>query len=455
VNAGNSLVAALMLLSSAAVAADADPYTRALAAGYKAQFVCSGVFSAGRTPEAIDRYELAGTQENVAPLLAGLEARIDETAKTVSVTFDPALPPRIAAWRPWLGCTGLPIGATAANLPTLSVSPPQFIRAPDWPYGDVGAEAKPKGNAKALAAAIDEAFTKSNTTGVVIVQRGRIVAEKYAEGFGQHVPQRTWSAAKSMTGTLIGVAAHKGLIDPAKPAPVPEWQAPGDPRAAITTDNLLRMASGLHSDFAGNRTDAIYFGGTHVGENVPGQALEAKPGTRFRYANNDTLLAAYGLRAAIGAKIGEDAKSSAFPFTELFWKIGMTHTFAETDWRGNFILSSQVWSTARDFARLGLLYLNDGVWNGERLLPEGWVRYVSTPSGPQPAENDVGYGASFWLMNTRDDIPKDTFGAFGNRGQFIVIVPSRNIVIVRRGEDHAGTRFDIAGFVASVLKTLK
>ncbi|MBL8647130.1 MAG: serine hydrolase [Sphingosinicella sp.] len=440
-----------MLLSSAAVAADADPYTRALAAGYKAQFVCSGVFSAGRTPEAIDRYELAGTQENVAPLLAGLEARIDETAKTVSVTFDPALPPRVAAWRPWLGCTGLPIGATAANLPTLSVSPPQFIRAPDWPYGDVGAEAKPKGNAKALAVAIDEAFTTSSTTGVVIVQRGRIVAERYAEGFGQHVPQRTWSAAKSMTGTLIGVAAHKGLIDPAKPAPVPEWQAPGDPRAAITTDNLLRMASGLHSDFAGNRTDAIYFGGTHVGENVPGQALEAKPGTRFRYANNDTLLAAYGLRAAIG----DDAKSSAFPFTELFWKIGMTHTFAETDWRGNFILSSQVWSTARDFARLGLLYLNDGVWNGERLLPEGWVRYVSTPSGPQPAENDVGYGASFWLMNTRDDIPKDTFGAFGNRGQFIVIVPSRNIVIVRRGEDHAGTRFDIAGFVASVLKTLK
>lgn len=450
-NAGNSLVAALMLLSSAAVAADADPYTRALAAGYKAQFVCSGVFSAGRTPEAIDRYELAGTQENVAPLLADLEARIDETAKTVSVTFDPALPPRIAAWRPWLGCTGLPIGATAANLPTLSVSPPQFIRAPDWPYGDVGAEAKPKGNAKALAAAIDAAFTTSNTTGVVIVQRGRIVAEKYAEGFGQHVPQRTWSAAKSMTGTLIGVAAHKGLIDPAKPAPVPEWQSPGDPRAAITTDNLLRMASGLHSDFAGNRTDAIYFGGAHVGENVPGQALEAKPGTRFRYANNDTLLAAYGLRTAIG----DDAKYNAFPFTELFWKIGMTHTFAETDWRSNFILSSQVWSTARDFARLGLLYLNDGVWNGERLLPEGWVRYVSTPSGPQPAENDVGYGASFWLMNTRDDIPKDTFGAFGNRGQFIVIVPSRNIVIVRRGEDHAGTRFDIADFVASVLKTLK
>lgn len=452
-NAGNSLVAALMLLGSAAVAADADPYTRALAAGYKAQFVCSGVFSAERTPEAIARDELAGTQENVAPLLGDL-ARIDEASKTVSVSFDPALPPRVAAWRPWLGCTGLPIGAdpaSAANLPTLSVSPPQFVRAPDWPYGDVGAEAKPKGDAKALTAAIDDAFAKTSTTGVVIVQRGRIVAERYAEGFGRHVPQRTWSAAKSIAGTLIGVAAHKGLIDPAKPAPVPEWQTPGDPRAAITTDDLLRMASGLHSDFAGNRTDAVYFGGTHVGENVPGQALEAKPGTRFRYANNDTLLAAYGLRAAIG----DDAKYAAFPFTELFWKIGMTHTFAETDWRGNFILSSQVWSTARDFARLGLLYLNDGVWNGERLLPEGWVRYVSTPAGPQPAGAPFGYGATFWLVNRTDGIPGDTFAAFGNRGQFIVIVPSRDTVIVRRGEDHAGDGFEIAPFAAAVLKALK
>ncbi len=453
-NVGNSLFAGLMLLSSAAAAADADPYTRALAAGYKAQFLCSGIFNAGRTPAAIARRELAGTQENVAPLLDELEASIDETAKTVSVTFDPALPPRVAAWRPWLGCTALPIGADPASraaLPTLSVSPPQFIRAPDWPYGDTRAEAKPKGSAKALAAAIDNSFAKTSTTGVVIVQGGRIVAERYAEGFGIHVPQRTWSVAKSITGTVIGVAAHKGLIDPAKPAPIPEWQTPGDPRAAITTNDLLHMASGLHSDFAGNRTDAIYFGGTHVGENVPGQALEAKPGTRFRYANNDTLLAAYGLRSAIG----DDAAYTALPFTDLFWKIGMTHTFAETDWRGNFILSSQVWSTARDFARLGLLYLNDGVWNGERLLPQGWVRHVSTPAGPQPAESGAGYGASFWLMNAGGDIPGDTFGAFGNRGQFIVIVPSRNIVIVRRGEDPFGTRFDINAFTAAVLNALK
>lgn len=450
-----AFVAALAsALAAPAAAAEPGAHTRALAAGYKAQMICSGVLNAGRSTEQVEKDELSGIYPELQPLIGTLEARIDTEAKTVSVTFDPALPPRVAAWRPGVGCAGLPIGAdpaSAASLPRLALAPPQFIRTPDWPYGDVGATAKPKGNVRALNTVLDAAFgSEARTTGIVIVQRGRIVAERYAEGFGPHVPQRTWSVAKSIAGTLVGIAAHKGLIDPAKPAPLPEWRAPGDPRAAITTDQLMRMASGLHSDFAGNRTDAVYFGGTSVGENVPGEPLEAAPGSRFRYANNDILLAVYGLRAAIG----DDARSLAFPFTELFWKIGMTSTFAETDWRGNFILSSQVWTTARDLARFGLLYLNDGVWNGERLLPEGWVKYVSVPSGPQP-DGAFGYGATFWLLNRSEGVPPDAFAAFGNRGQYVVIVPSRNIVIVRRGEDPASARFDIGKFTAEVLAALK
>ena len=117
------------------------------------------------------------------------------------------------------------------------------------------------------------------------------------------------------------------------------------------------------------------------------------------------------------------------------------------------MLSSQVWSTARDLARFGMLYLNNGVWNGQRILPENWRAYVTTPSGPQPP-GDFGYGAGFWLMNRSDGVPPDTFAAFGNRGQFVVIVPSRQVVIVRRGEDPAGTRFDIAAFTRDVLAAL-
>ena len=133
----------------------------------------------------------------------------------------------------------------------------------------------------------------------------------------------------------------------------------------------------------------------------------------------------------------------------------MHHTVAETDWQGDYILSSQVWSTARDLATLGRLMLNDGVTqSGERVLPEGWVEYVTTPSGPQP-DGPLGYGAGWWLLNKSEGIPPDTYAALGNRGQILVIVPSRDIVIVRRGEDPAGKRFDFVSFTRDVLAALE
>jgi CubicO group peptidase (beta-lactamase class C family) len=230
---------------------------------------------------------------------------------------------------------------------------------------------------------------------------------------------------------------------------VPEWQTPGDPRAKITLDQLMRMASGLHSATAGNRTDPVYFGGTAVTEETVAWPLEAQPGSRFRYANNDILLAIHALASKL-----DDKKDGRFPADLLFREIDMDDTIAETDWKGNYILSSQVWSTARDLARFGMLYLNDGIWRGERILPAGWRDYVTRPSGPQP-EGEFGYGATFWLMNKSPGVPADTFAAFGNRGQYVVIVPSRNIVIVRRGEDPAGARFDVAKFTAEILAALR
>ena len=203
------------------------------------------------------------------------------------------------------------------------------------------------------------------------------------------------------------------------------------------------MASGLTSDTAGNRTDALYFGGTTVDEQVPGWPLLARPGSRYRYANNDILLAVMSIAPTF----------AEHPPAALFAQLGMQDTVAETDWRGNYMLSSQVWSTARDLARFGLLYLDDGIQDGQRILPEGWLAHVSRPSGPQP-EGEFGYGATFWLMNRSDGVPADTIAAFGNRGQYVVIVPSRKVVIVRRGEDPAGHRFDIAAFTRDLLASL-
>ncbi|WP_243444683.1 serine hydrolase domain-containing protein [Sphingosinicella humi] len=448
------------MATTPAAAQDGDRYTRALAAGYKASFLCSDLFNAGQTVEQVERDDLQRTYASLEPLFPELKADIDRQARTVRVAFDETLPPRVAAWRPHLGCAQLPIGADPASaslLPRLSVDPAidRSDRLP-WPHGDQKAAAKPKGDAKALAEAVDDAFDRrtygqgSETTAVLVVQNGKIVAERYRHDFDMHMSQRTWSVAKSISATLIGAAVQQGLIDVEAPAPVPEWQSPGDPRAAITTDQLLRMASGLHSDHAGNRTDALYFGGTAVTEQAVAWPLEAAPGTRWRYANNDTLLAIRGLRA----KLEGEAKL-AFPMTDLFWRIGMTRTVPETDWKGNFILSSQVWTTARDLVRLGLLYLNDGVWNGERILPPGWGDYVSRLGSAQPPAGGYGYGAGFWTFPKGSGLPEDAYIGRGNRGQYLVIVPSRNIVIVRRGYDGPGTGFDLDSFTRDLLAALE
>lgn len=459
--AARILIAAALLAAAPAAAQQNRPeYLRALAAGYKAAFLCSDLFNAGQSEAEVAADDLQRTYAELEPLMPALAARIDRQAKTVSVAFDDGLPPRIAAWRPHLGCAQLPIGAgeeALRRLPRLP-DPPRVDRddAKPWPAGDRNAAARPRGDARALARTVASAFDRrsygqgSETTAVLIVQDGRIVAERYRADFDMHRSQRTWSVAKSIAGTLVGAAVQQGLLDVTAPAAIPEWSAGGDPRASITTDQLLRMASGLHSDSPGNRTDAIYFGGTTVTENATAWPLEAAPGTRFRYANNDILLAVRGLRA----RLGDGARALDFPFSHLLWKIGMTRTVPETDWQGNFILSSQVWTTARDLARLGLLYLNDGTWNGERILPAGWGAYVSR-RGPAQPPSGFGYGASFWTFGAGSGIPADAYIAQGNRGQYLAIVPSRGIVIVRRGYDGPSTGFDPEPFVRDVLAALR
>ena len=453
------LLPIVLLLALASPASAQDRYTRALAAGYKASFLCSDLFNAGQSEAQVAADDLERIYPELEPIIPALVARIDREAKTVSVAFDDALPPRIAAWRPHLGCAQLPIGAAADAarlLPRLAQDPAvDRADARRWPDGDRDAAAAPKGNARALAAAVAGAFDRrrygqgSETTAILVVQDGRIVAERYRDDFDMHTSQRTWSVAKSIAGSVIGAAVQKGLLDVNAPARIPEWQRPGDPRAVIATDSLLRMASGLHSDTAGNRTDAVYFGGTSVTEDVTAWPLEAAPNTRFRYANNDILLAVRGLRA----KLGDGDRALAFPFSELLWKIGMTRTVPETDWQGNFILSSQVWTTARDLARLGLLYLGDGLWNGERILPAGWGGYVSS-HGPAQPPSGYGYGASFWTFPAALGLPADAYIAQGNRGQYLAIIPSRRIIIVRRGYDGPGTAFDPGPFVRDVLAAL-
>lgn len=453
-----TLSAALLTLPAAAQRvppADNTTYARAIAAGYVAATLCSGVFTAGRDEGEITGDELAGIYPEYQPILKSLTAAIEPGR--VTVPFDPELPPREAHWTPDAGCLTEPIGWTASD-EAIHVPPLTTSDRRPWPQGDAGIQPRPS---VALTTAVNAAFDGSHygagkTIGVVVVHDGKVAAERYRTspapytGWGPFVANRTWSVGKSISGTLVGLATAAGKADVAKAAPVPEWRmTPGDPRAAITLNQLLRMASGLHSGAAGNRTDAMYFGGTAVTEEATAWPLEAAPGTRFRYANDDVLLAVRSLRATLGETAYAD-----FPTTALFRPLGMTHTVAGKDPRGNYILSSQVWSTARDLARLGQFWLQDGVWQGKRLLPEGWMRYMTTPSGPQPPESlgsGPGYGATMWLFGPKQGLPEGSYAAQGNRGQYVMVIPSARLVIVRRGEDPGAARFDIARFSADVL----
>ncbi|WP_026091204.1 serine hydrolase [Blastomonas sp. AAP53] len=445
-----SAPAAAQQLPPPAAATGAARMDLAEAAGYKAQFVCSGLWNGNKTLADIEADELTGIYPHVAPIVPTLKAEIDEAAHQVSVAFADDMPPRVARHNRVTGCTSMPIGWTndGRRLPAeaLEREQPGSADSLAWPMGDADASDPRIMMVTPFDQLVESAFEAKafggKTSGVVIVHKGRIVQERYKPGHDMHTAQRTWSVAKSMAGTYVGFVRQKGFNIP--DSPVREWNVAGDPRRAISVDHLLRMGSGLTSDTAGARTDAVYLGAGEVRQWTTLWPMLHQPGSTFRYANNDILLATLAAR---------DAAPDLHPH-QMFDALGMTRTWAETDWQGNYILSSQVWTTARDMARMGLLYLNDGTWNGQRVLPAGWRDYVTRASGPQP-EGPFGYGASFWLMNKSVGVPDDAFAAFGNRGQYLVIIPSRDLVIVRRGYDTDADRFDVAKFTAEVLKQVR
>jgi CubicO group peptidase (beta-lactamase class C family) len=427
-------------------------YIRALAAGYKALMLCGAIGNepdglSKRERRSIEELELTGTQPGLAALMPEVVGdNIGDGSGQLSYVWarhGEDGPLRLAAFRAGKGCALAPMGAIASDLPRLFPDMALPAISPPSPKPRTHSGMVPRRLAPLRAALAGMYGDGTRTTAVLVAAKGEVLDEGYHADFGATTPQRTWSVAKSIAATLIGAAVYRGQADVKASAGLGASQS--DPRRAITIDQLLRMASGRYSDTPGNRTDPLYWGGATVDEVALDWPLIAVPGTTYRYANNDTLAAVAAIKPTF----------AAHPPAALFAQLGMPNTVAETDWQGNYILSSQVWTTARDLAKLGELYLNDGkLPSGTRILPEGWVKYVTTPSGPQPPTGTFGYGAGFWLLNKEEGVPPDTFAAIGNRGQYVVIVPSRQVVIVRRGEDPAGSGFDIAAFTRDVLTAL-
>jgi CubicO group peptidase (beta-lactamase class C family) len=357
---------------------------------------------------------------------------------------------RTAVHHAGLGSTILPEGADSVCFTPVPVVPdlpdPATTR---WPMGDLLAAAPPPGIAPAvLDAALDRAMDDAawarspRTRGLVVVAHGQIVAERYAPGFDRTTRQICWSTGKSITAALIGILIHQGYYALDDFAPIAEWKGLDDPRRMIRIRHLLNMSSGLlfrrcgagdPEEYVGTSLDDhmyIYDGAIDVFAHAISRSLEFVPGTFWRYRNCDPLSLGAIVRRTVEAR-GEAYLT--FPQRALFDKIGIRDMVLEPDPWGNFIMTGYEWGTPRDWARFALLHLWDGVWMGERILPEGWTTFVSSPA---PADYSRNYGGQFWLNagGAWPDVPRDAYWAAGAWGQYAIVIPSRDLVIVRMGQ---------------------
>ena len=287
------------------------------------------------------------------------------------------------------------------------------------------------------------------THALVVIQGGRLVVERYADGIGPQTTHPSWSKAKSITHALTGMLVGDGLIDIQAPVGAPEWSAPDDPRRALTLDHLLHMSSGLKfneiylPDQGSDVIDMLFGPGKgDVAAFAAGFPLIHEPGAHFAYSSGTTNIVSRRLGQAVGAK---DAAFEAFMHERLFNPLGMKSPLPKFDAAGTFIGSSFCYCTAQDFARFGLLYLRDGIWDGRRLLPEGWVDYARTPTYQQPDCAEGPYGAHWWLGVGGPG----SFSANGFEGQFTVVVPDLDMVVVRHGKTPLELKDPLAAWMTS------
>lgn len=426
-------------------------------AAYKAKLLCSGVFVAKRDADAVLDTDLA--VDDLA-LLRHIDSRVDYASRTVMAGCC-GLFKRRAVYRPGLGCV---LAYDDPNQP-LVIPPAPAVAIHSHGYATPAQMPLERGRTPVpLQTVIGAYFSEPQpqrprrTRAVVVVHQGRVIAERYAPGFTDNTPLLGWSMAKSITNALAGILVREGRLSLHAPAPVPEWQTPDDKRGQITLDHLLHMSSGLRfgEDYRGPFTDVtrMLLGIPDMAAYAIDQPLAFEPGARWSYSSGATNIIARILRQTVG-----EADYHAFPRRALFEPIGMRSAVIETDASGTFVGSSFMYATARDWTRFGLLYLQDGMWSNERILPEGWVDYTRSPA---PGDGGRCYGAHFWLQIPEEYgsadgnavLPQDSFHAIGHEGQFLTIIPSRELVVVRLGLTRRPGAWDHCAFIAAVLDAL-
>jgi len=413
------------------------------AAGF-AKVICSAVFITGLDPEF--------AAENVGYFTAPYEERsklgkpvVDRINRTVSVSV-PNGATRIAVYTVGQGCVTLPPGSSSLHFQP-KVVPPLTPDDPEipWPMGNkVPDDPFPtEVNKIKVLEAVNAAFEPAEglTAAFVVTWKGKFLAERHSAGILEDTPLESWSMGKSLTATLMGVLIQRGVYNLHQQAPIPEWQNEGDPRQKITISNILNMSSGIrirapqdpNYDPSLGYPDHLYLytGGVNSFKYAATRPQEWPPNTVGRYRNSDPVLMNYLIRLGV-EKLGEDYHS--FPQRALFDKLGIRTMVMETDPYGNFLAQGYEFASARDWARLGNLYLQDGVWNGERILPESYVKFVSTLAHAWKEDGRPIYGGFFWINGTDTlPIPSESYYMAGAGGQYTIIIPSHDLVVVRLG----------------------
>jgi CubicO group peptidase (beta-lactamase class C family) len=408
-----------------------------------ARKLCSAVFVSGLEPDF--------AAENVGYFTAPYEHRqvvvnreVNREDKTVHLTMQNGVV-RSAKYIGDLGCVPLPIGVSEPYYePTDIVSSLPDPATTAWPMGDVLTDdSKPEAvNQAKVNEAVEAIFDPNAMTAALVVSyQGQIIAERYADGIDLHTPLESWSMGKSLSATLMGVLMQQGEYDLWQPAPIPEWQQEGDPRQAIRIADILRMSSGLRCRNMGDPgydpslgyPDHLYlYTGTVNSYTYAATRPQQWPPNRVgRYRNCDPVLTNYMIRLAVEAR-GDEYHQ--FPQQHLFDKIGIRNLVFQTDPYGNILLQGSDLGAARDWIRVGNLYLNDGIANGERILPEGYADFVSTLAPAWEADGRPIYGAFFWLDGAAYNMhASQMYSMRGAGGQMTMIIPSRELVIVRLG----------------------
>lgn len=411
-----------------------------LGAASYAKVLCSAVFVSGRDADEARRnsaYFLMAERDRTQPV----EVQIDRERRRVSATLKGVT--RTAAFYGDQGCVIHPVGDDRVFFtPTPVRSALPDAATQPWPMGDaVPAVAWPPGLDRArMTAAVDLAFADPGglTAALVVVHRGQIVGERYMDGITRDTQLESWSMGKSLTATLVGLEIQRGTFALDDPAPVPPWRRAGDPRGAIRIRDVMQMSSGLsftgqddrHLDPTTQYHDHffIYAGAVNAYAYATSSPVEFAPGVVGRYRNSDPMTLGFLVRQAVEAR-GENWLTH--PQRALFDRIGIRRQVLEPDPWGNFLLSGYDYGTARNWARLGMLYVQDGMWQGQRLLPEGFTTFVRTPA---PAWKRKEYGGQFWVNGEGQwPLPRDAYFMSGAGGQQTFIVPSHDLVVVRMG----------------------